>query len=703
VVILFIVLAPSVRADGIIIIEPRPDYPKPVPLAIKYHRVSVSIQDQVATTEVDQVFKNEQNRDLEGTYIFPMPEGAAIGKFEMEIDGKMVEGKIMDKDKARQIYEDIVRRMKDPALLEYVGRNIFKARVYPIPARGEKRIRLKYSEILKKEGDVVKYLYPLNTEKFSSRPLEECTVSVKIESQTPIKSVYCPTHKMAIKKTDENHARASYEESNVKPDKDVILYYTLSEKDFGLSLLSYREKGEKDGYFLILASPKEKVSGTEVLPKDVIFVLDTSGSMMDGNKLKSAKKALNFCLENLGKKDRFNIITFSDDVTALASELMTVTEENLKKAAEFIGDAKPMGGTNIKDAIIESLRLFGKSRSAYLIFLTDGVPTVGDTDVKEILSGVKRANSSARIFPFGVGDDVNVILLDQLGTQNRGVTDYMKPGEDIEIKLSSFFTKIAEPILSDVALSFEGVKAEAMYPKSIPDIFKGTQLVITGKYRGEGSAVIRLKGHKGDGEVTYTYEVKFPEEEEDTTFIPRLWATRRIGYLLEEIRLKGEERELVDEIVRLSREYGIMTPYTSFLVTEPAGKPDGRRDEEDYRVPTHAAPGDSTAAESPYSSSAPASGAGAVRASKEAGKMKEGEAPATARSEKVKSVDRKTFYFRNNTWVDADYKSQRLVEVRFGSDEYFELLRSHPKLAKYFAVGDSVIVVYQDKAYKVTP
>ena len=322
-------------ADGIIIPEPLPPVPiVEVPyLTIKYHRVTVTIEDQVATTHVDQVFVNEGRHEVEGTYIFPLPEEAAISEFAMWVDGEKLEGQVLERDEARRIYEDIVRRRRDPALLEYVGRNAFQASIYPIPPGGERRIELEYSQVLDMDNGLVEYVYPLNTEKFSPRPLEEVTVNVTIRSNEPLKAIYSPSHDVDIVRRGDHNAVVGYEEYDVKPDRDFVLYYTVSPEDVGLNLLSYKPDGRGDGFFLLLAAPKVEIDTQQVIAKDVILVLDVSGSMR-GEKIEQAKEALNFVLDNLHEEDRFNVIAFSTGTRHYARDLVPADERG--EARDFV-------------------------------------------------------------------------------------------------------------------------------------------------------------------------------------------------------------------------------------------------------------------------------------------------------------------------------------------------------------------------------
>ncbi len=687
-------------ADGVLIAEPPigiriERFVNPQPLPVKYHRVKVDINNGVATTSIDQVFRNDYDADLEATYMFPIPEEAAIKDFALYMNGKRVSGELLDKDKARQIYEDIVRRMKDPGLLEYAGRNMFKARVYPVPKHGETRIEIVYQQTLNYDAGVYKYVYPLNTEKFSPKPLEEVTISAKVTSKVAIKSIYSPSHEVDTK-LDRFTASCGFEAKNVRPDKDFVMYYTVSEKEMGLNLLTYREKAGEDGYFIMLLSPGQL--DARAIEKDIIFVLDTSGSMA-GDKIDQAKAALRFCVNRLGEGDRFNIVNFASDVNTFRDTLVDATKDNISSASEFVGKFQARGGTDINNALLTSLRMFGDSkRPRMVVFLTDGEPTVGTTNPNDILKNVADANGvKARIFIFGVGSDVNTHLLDKMAEVQRGVCEYVVPGEDIEVKVSSFYSKISEPVLSDIKLDFGKIKVKDMYPTALPDIFKGSQLVLFGRYEGAGAVAITLTGNVNGSEKRMTFEDRFPEASTENDFIPRIWATRKIGYLMSEIRLKGENKELVDEIVKLSKEHGIMTPYTSFLVLENE-QDSGRwgiRGEEAKKLEFNGMVfKDSMQREV---------GADAVYASVDIKGMKEKMSASQPSLDTVKHVGDKTFYLNGNVWIDAKYKeSMKTAEVKYLSGKYFELLKQNPQAAKYFAIAKNVIVVLDGGCYKIT-
>ncbi len=695
--ILVLFFCANVWADGFIIpVPPRPDGPFPPNLSIKYHHVDIKIDNQVAQTTVDQVFVNNYHRDIEGTYIFPIPKDASISKFSMFVRGEEIKGKILDKDEARKIYQDIVRRKRDPALLEYFKDGMFKASVYPIPAHGETRIKLYYSEILKLNGGICGYRYTLNTEKFSKDPLQSVKVTVKINSKTPIKTIYSPTHNIRIEKQDDHHATVTYVEENTRPDKDFLLYYTVSEDDVGFNLLPYEDE-KHQGYFLAMISPRVKVPADKTLSKNILFILDTSGSMK-GEKIKQAKGALSFCLNSLNEGDSFNLIDFDDQIRSFKTELVPAGQKNIKEALSFVEGCEADGGTNINEALQTALKQIEESKKpSFVIFLTDGLPTVGETDIRNILENVKRLNrSQTRIFVFGVGYDVNTRLLDRLAQDNHGTSDYVRPSEDIEVKVASFYKKVSHPILTDVKLSFKGVEVYDLYPQELPDIFKGSQLLVLGRFKNEGDTKVTLTGSAQGSVRKFNYQVNFlPDEKND--FVPRLWATRRIGYLIDQLRLHGKNKELVEEVVRLSKKYGIITEYTSFLV------------DADYRL---AARDLVPQAEGNLRGKLKVEvGAGAVDQAKTLGIYKkamqapQGYLDAEGKEQKINKIvqiGNRTFFNKDGLWVDSRFEGKtEPIKIKKFSDAYFKLLNKLPQIGRFLALGDEVIFLLGEKAIQI--
>lgn len=695
---------------------PRP-MPRPVPiprvLNIKSVKITTRIEAQVATTKVEQVFENETPYRLEGAYFFPIPESASISDFAIYDGDKRMAAEIVEKDKARRIYNEIVRRQIDPGLLEYAGKDLFQASVFPIEPRSTKKIELTYSQVLKNEGGTVSYRYELGSgRRIQPQPIKEIAASVEINSPIDLKNIFSPSHKISVSKDGERRARLSFEGKGEDSQKDFLLYYSLSEKDFGVSLLTHREPG-KDGYFLMLISPKSNIGEQQRVAKDIIFILDTSGSM-SGEKIAKARAALKFGVESLSPHDRFNIISFSGEEHLMKANLIEAGAAGKEAGLKFIENLRAEGGTNINDALVAAFKQFQTGeRPAMIVFLTDGLPTVGPTDVKQIEKNVEEANRArVRLFSFGVGYDVNTTLLDKLSADNRGVSDYIEPQEDLEVKVSNFFARVNYPVLSDLKLDFGGVETDSMYPRALGDLFKNSQLVIVGRYKNNvNSATIRLTGKVGAREEVFTFSKQsFPEERSDNSFLGRLWATRRVGYLLEQVRLNGENHELKDEIIQLGTRYGIVTPYTSFLVTEDM-KDVGRRnipmeqrralDSMAQMAPPSAGPGSAGGMGSART------GESAVVYSKAEGKMKESDKIESPESylTNVRTVADKTFQLKGEEWIDTEAKessSLPKVEMQFGSDEFFNLIAKEPKLAEFFSLGKKITVVFKGKVYRVT-
>jgi Ca-activated chloride channel homolog len=697
VVLALLVAAPPTLADGVIIPIAPPDIPvtEVQNLTIRYHHVDVRIDGPIAVTHVDQVFVNEARYPIEGTYMFPLPENASISQFDMIVDGKRLEGELLGRDEARQIYEEIVRRQLDPALLEYVGRGAFKASIFPIPAGGERRIEIEYTQVLEADNGLVHYSYPLDTERFSARPIEEVAISVEIRSESGLRAIYSPSHDVMVSREGSNRAQVGYEESYTLPDHDFELYFSTSEDPFGLNLLSYKPAGE-DGYFLLLVSPEMAARQQEIVERDVLLVLDVSGSM-EGEKVRQAKSALTHILNHLNSGDRFNVIDFSTGVRSFDRELAPA--ERRQEAIRYVDRLTARGGTDINRALLEALS-YGEdsSRPQVVIFLTDGLPTEGVTEIDQIIANVaEEAGSHTRMFAFGVGYDVNTVLLDSIAQAHRGTSTYVVPGENIEEKVSAFFAKISTPLLSSPTLDFYDVHVEETYPYPLPDFFMGTQLVLTGRYRQGGATTVALAGEVNGRQERYTYDgVRFTRSGGDA-FIARLWATRKVGYLLNQIKLHGESRELIDELVDLSIRYGIITPYTSFLVEEDDVLTEAGRERLVEREVL-------SATQQP----APAMGRGAVEKSMAAQELSDTNVlapPASSPSarQEVRHVGDRVFVRQGDVWTDTLYDAGRLstVDVQFGSPAYFELLDRYPASGRYLSVGSQVIVVLDGMAYRV--
>ena len=697
VIITMIILASASMAfaDGMIIPRPMPWMPPNPTVNIKYHNVDVQIDDPVAITKVDQVFVNPFGREIEADYIFPIPENAAISSFTAWLGGHKMQAELLDAGQARAVYEEIVRERKDPALLEYAGKGMYRMRVYPIPANGEVRIQIEYEQTLKSDNGTVEYLYPLNTEKYSGSNLENCKVDMHVKSFENIGALYCPTHTIVTERLSDKSMHAVYSEENVKPSKDLIIYFTRQNKDFGFHLVSYREPGKQDGFFLGILSPPLDDHPLTV-DKNMIFILDSSGSMR-GEKLSQVVEALKFCLKGLHAGDKFNVIDYDDSVNPFKTHLIQATKRNIDDALSFADGLDAAGGTDIYDALATGCGMITSDNNpTYIIFLTDGLPTVGNTNLEDIIRNTNAINENrARIFVFGVGYDVNAHLLDRLASENGGMPEYVLPDENIESKISRLASKISRPALTDIKLSFSPENGSRIYPDPISDLFYGSEIVITGRFDRGGSSSALITGKIGNRNVSYEFPVTFSDGSSDNDFIALLWANRRIAYLLQEIRLHGSNDELMTEVIDLSKKYGIITEYTSFLVSG----------DEQQRVADivgnsntiyHARGG------TIKGKMAEQTGQSAVDQSRTLTVMKSAlQAPAAdamvAPEEKkdvttnMTQIGAQAFFQAGNNWIEGGLTGDKYdMAIKQFSKAYYQILDKDPSLGKYFGLGQQV-------------
>ncbi len=683
------------------------------PLSIKLISFEVTIDNQVGRTHLEQVFSNPNPWAAEGTFYFPIPESASIEEFAMWVNGKRVTAELVERDKARQTYNEIVRRLRDPGLLEYVGKNLFEVRIFPIPPHGEQKIEVRYSQVLKAEQGTVRYEYPLGTGRNTIRdPIGTLAGKIEIRSNVPLKNIYSPTHSLEVNRKGEIRATVSFEQTQTIPKQDFVLYYALSEKDFGLSLLTYREPGE-DGYFLALLSPKVELKKGETVPKDTVFVLDTSGSMSEEGKISKAREALKFGIRSLHPGDHFNVVHFASEEHLFEANLVAAEAGEIDRAVDYVSKLEANGGTDINAALQAALHLFPKDeRPHFIVFMTDGLPTVGEQNIAKILENARNANlTEARLFTVGVGYDVNTHLLDPLAENNHGAAEYISPQEDLEVRVSNIFTKVNSPVLTNLKFDWAGIRISDVYPKMLPDLFRGAQLVLMGRYSGEGSVPVKLRGEVNGGAREFDLGVRsFPQVSRENDFIPQLWAIRRVGFLLDQIRLNGESKELKDEVVQLATRYGIATPYTSFLITE---------------ADRHAQPpvlagqvisgvvggvsGGAKAAPSPAQSVSidmnAQSGPAAVQSSDTLRQFKVAERAPAAGLTSVRHIRSKTFVLKNGVWTDSEFDPQKksaTIRIQFGSEEYFALAAQDPEIAEILSLGRRVVFVWKGHVYEIT-
>lgn len=732
------------NAQGILIICPEgritplprviyrpPPTPPPVPPAtyrIKSLDVRANINDQIARVQIAQTYLNTGSQPLEARFMFPLPPDAAIDQLTLMVDGKELTGRLLKAADARQIYEDIVRRSQDPALLEWVSWGLFQTNVFPIPPGAERTVQIRYSQVCKKDHGLIECGFPLGAAKYTSEPPEFINIQFAIDAPAPIRSIYSPTHTLNIERTGDRTALAKYSASRELPSGDLRLFYDTSDSPVGASLISYRPTGGEDGYFLLLATPEVKADKRDKVKKSIELVLDKSGSM-EGKKIEQAKNALKYVIERLNEGDLFNIVTYDDKVESFRPELQRFNSETRQAALAYVDSIFAGGSTNIDGALTHTLKQLnpdGKSRPAdrpqYVVFLTDGLPTAGEKNEMKIVENIKRLNTTrARLISFGVGYDVNGRLLDGLSRGNFGQSQYVRPDEDIEAHVSKLYKRIASPVMCDVVVTVSvdapgNSTVNRVYPREVYDLFEGDQLVMVGRYPRSGPASVAIKGKIAGREEQYRFQSRLADASSDPSFafVEKVWASRRIGEIIDEMDLKGKNQELINELVALSTKHGILTPYTSFLADET----------NDIRAIT----ANAEACKENLSNLAVVGGASgfAQRESKSVFLSTAAPAAPQARSvdglavqvlrdfddkevrvETVQNVLNKTLYCRANGWIDstvtAEQEKNAVRLVRF-SDEYFKLAAANGQLLAQLPTTDRALFLNLDgKCYRIDP
>ncbi|MDH3719734.1 MAG: VWA domain-containing protein, partial [Planctomycetota bacterium] len=453
--------------------------------------------------------------------------------------------------------------------LNYIGSDMLSMKIFPVPPQGDQKVEVSYTAIANRQHELVEYVYPLKTDHLAPSTLEEFRLTLTLRSQQPIGSIYSPTHDVTINHTNNHEARIRYEQKGAQLNRDFQLFYTTSGQDIGLTAVEHRPLTDEDGYVMLLVSPRAELSKNQKVPRDIVFVVDTSGSMMEDKKMEQAQQALRHCLSGLTDDDRFGLIQFATTVNRYRGELVPANPQQIKRAQGWVADLYAGGGTAIHQALTFALdmRSDDPGRMFTIVFFTDGKPTIGETDTDTIVADVTKDRANTRIFSFGVGNDLNAVFLDQIAEKTRAVNRFVRPGENLEVKVARFFNKINHPVLANLKLQATGdVQLAEVYPPELPDLFHGDQLVVLGRFQGSGSATLALEGTVGVHKKQFEYDIEFVAHADDKPFVEELWARRKVGYLLDQIRINGEKQELVDAVVQLAKNYGITTPYTSYLI-----------------------------------------------------------------------------------------------------------------------------------------
>ncbi len=681
--------------------------------------VRVELADRVLRYEITETFVNRGSRVGEADFMFPLPKGAAFQDLKLEINGELVAGETMSADRARQIYEDIVRRQRDPALLEWMGYGLLRARIFPIAPGEQKRVVVRFQTVAPREGDALRidYFRGMRTSQreANQRPEGRMSFVLTYPDDPMYGRAYSPTHSIygGEYSTDgygdvsfASSRRGSTRRVEIRDARgEVTLLIPIRRSTAAAISLLANAPGNDDGFALITLSPP--AVQPRAVPRDLTFVIDVSGSMT-GEKIEQARAAGKQVLRSLSSMDRFRLIDFSSDVRTFRDNFSVATRENIRAAERYLDDLEAQGSTNISGALDEALSTSVQSgRLPIVLFLTDGQPTVGERDPSAIASRVAKQRGIRRLFTFGVGADLNVSLIEQLALEGRGTASFVRPEESVERAVGIVASRLTSPLVTDVRIRSDGVRLRKMHPSGSVDIFAGEDLVILARYDGSGNAVVRFEGQTTSGPVSWASRVYFPERSRENPFVARLWATQRVGYLSAEKRKHGGSKEIDDEIRELGERFGIPTEFSSYLVVEPGmGNVRLRGASSGVQlngvVTTGAAAAAPTARFEAAKQSAAQRSVTTLAAADSASGInsfaKEGRGNGVVRAGNV------TFMLRDSVWTDVRYKqSGTVLRVKPFSDAYFKLIEMIPDLREPFSVGERVIVTGRSMAIELTP
>jgi uncharacterized protein YegL len=664
--------------------------------AIRFSTATVVVDKDTARVEVEEDIDGPAT-PVSTVCLIPLPDGVQGASIRVSWGRIGAEPKLLgdatflNAAKAQQMYETIARGGQTK-VLAYTGRPAILVPAVNLDGKG--KISIAFSMDIRNAHGVHTLTCPMPAAGFAAAPVERVTINVHLTNKQPLRSIFSPTHATTIARKTSTEATATVKAERWTGMEDFRLYWAADSDALGLRVLAYRPSEKEDGYFVLLGNPAGAAAEQAVL-KDVVFVMDTSGSMR-GEKIEQARAALDYCIQHLDRTDRFNIVTFGTDVKTFKDDLVNVTADNLKGARAFVEDVIAHGQTNIAGALKQALA--GKAaagRERIMIFVTDGAPTVGERSPEKIVEQVTKLNAGTRIFVMGVGNDVNAHLLDRLAEVTDGSSEYFAPREELDAKVATLYDRLSHPVLSGVSVSFGESGAKQVLPSKVPVLFKGSEIMMVGRYRQGGKHAFTVAGTLAGKPVTYTVTADLPASagEESNAFLAPLWAARQIGYLLQEIRLHGANKELVEEVVRLSKQYGIVTEYTEFIATASAGSLKG---------------GAALAAEAGKRldmARKEQAGAWAVNQAVNDRQLQmravAGPGANTYRDRRGKEmsvgnislIGPRAFYLQDGQWVDAEEAGARQTRViKLLSPEYFELLKNDATFAKAQQLGWAISI-----------
>lgn len=538
-------------------------------LEIKDHEVEVTLNNGIAVTRVTQVFHNTENRQVEALYTFPVPKGASVANFSMWINGKEMVGEVLEKGRARQIYDSYKQVRRDPGLLEQVDYRTFEMRIFPIEPNADQKVQITYYQELDHDHDWAAYVYPLATstrKDVDTRTRGKFAINFDVKSAIPIVAMDSPSHgqDFVIAKHSEAYWQANLETTGGSLARDVVLATQFKRAHTGMDLLTSKRAGEAGFFCLTLTAGEDTAKNADAM--DYVFVLDVSGSMADDGKLGISKDSVNAFLSELGADDRFEVMTFNTQPVLAFRQLQPASTDNKQQAATFLASSEARGGTVLRPAIATAYKYADADRRLNVVILSDGLTEQNERQI--LLELIQQCPRNARVFCIGVGNDVNRPLLEQLAEDAGGLAAFVSTGDNFARQARLFRQKVTSPVAADVKIEINGVPVSDLEPKTLPNLYHGTPVRLFGRYAKGGTADVKLRATVNGRAIEQTAKLEFPKEDPDNPEINRLWATHRIDALLKDADRRGSRDSVRNEIIRLGEAFSVVTEYTSFLVLE---------------------------------------------------------------------------------------------------------------------------------------
>jgi len=664
---------------------------------VEYCAITAEITDGAARTKIEaDITGPGRGQHVETVCLVPLPadverDGMTWSLVSADVNHGPIPPKHLSAAEAQAVYEAIAKGIGSAHVMALSGKPAVMFTGFPLG--GKAKLTLSFSQSVDATKGLCAYECPVPESGLSIGPVGRLTLTASVRDAKPLRSVFSPSHPAEIERDGLHEATVRVAADNWLGGGAFKLIYVADEGPLGLRVLAHRGDGENEGYFMLIGNPTGSPEGEKGIEKDVLFVLDASGSMR-GEKMEQARSAIEYCLKNLNPGDRFNVITFGTEVHSFREDLVVNTKAALEAAGDFLDEIVALGRTNIGGALATGLTgQPKKGRPRIMIFLTDGTPTAGERVPDKIVESISEWNTSeTRVFVLGVGHDVNAHLLDRLAEETDGSSEYVGPEEEIDVKVAALYDRLSHPVLMNVRVAFGDLMTHSVYPKEIPALFRGSQFMLSGRYREGGTHTVTISGVLAGEEKAYTCTADFPEAAApENAYVAPLWAARKIGYLLQEVRLHGEDKELIEEIVRLSTQFGIVTEYTEFIAT--ASEPMSREEAVARATKRMKQANDES------------SGQWAVAQAENDRALQERQNMSLAANtyrdrlgrvqvvDNVRQIGRRAFYKKDGQWVDAEDAGDRKVRtIKAFSDEYFELARENDDFRRAQALGGKLSI-----------